>query len=177
MSFTPWYRDISALLDNPLSFLPFLPGMHPYEQLNASMRYAMLVTIALFYRYPRVLVIPLFVAAITLVIGKTWEDGEGNIIGSNGLPCQAPSALNPTMGPMYSDSPDRKQACSIRDPEIRKRVNDLETAEYGDYKSVAHSRTYDDPEQVLTAAERSAAMTWIYPPGSFRSSGTPPRII
>lgn len=175
MSIQAWYQDPSVLWGDVLDFYPSADA-HPYVLINQVVRMSIILGISLAWRYPRALFIPLLVAGLTIWYGLYLEEGHGNIIGENGLACQAPSAANPYMEPQLWEAHDRKPGCSMTDPVIARQANAEAIRQLASPSERMAIRTYE-PDTSMDSSQYMAALRWMYPPGSFRKDTVPTRVI
>ncbi len=131
-----WFDDPYILInrDRLTEFFP-IESMHYKEKLNAIVRFSIYWGIFMFIqkKNANILLLPLFVAAITLYIYRfnklspEIEEEMGNESHSNAQTdeCQMPSKENPFMNVLISDiqhNPNKKEACKISDESVKKQV-------------------------------------------------------
>jgi hypothetical protein len=135
-----WFKDINGLFGNG-KYMKFLPSKEfsYVENLNAIVRFSIYFGIIAFViqRDSRSLMVPIVTLLATFFMAKTKEKNdihEQLFLDNNRLEkdkitdeiCQRPTENNPFMNVMMNDyyqNPQRKRACDITKPHVRKEAD------------------------------------------------------
>ena len=128
-----WFKDLSILFDKD-RLTEFFPNnyMDHSEKLNAILRFSIYASILLitYYRNGNLLIIPLFIAGLTLYIhkfSKLPKDGEKSQeirLEELEKECRVPTKDNPFMNTMVHELNDgpKKPNCSIEDEDVKEDI-------------------------------------------------------
>lgn len=126
-----WFKDFPILFDKD-RLTEFFPNkyMSHSEKLNAILRFSIYASILLimYYRNGNLLIIPLFIAGLTLYIHKYSklpmdDDKIERLIELEGE-CKIPTKDNPFMNLLVHELNDgpKKQNCSIEDEDVKEEI-------------------------------------------------------
>lgn len=130
-----WFKNFSTLYDKD-RLTEFFPNqyMSHSEKLNAILRFSIYATgiLLLYYRNNNLLIIPLFIAGLTLYIHKfsklPKDEDSHKIIKFESLKdeCDLPTKENPFMNTLVHELNDgpKKPNCSIDDDDVKEEIEE-----------------------------------------------------